>query len=242
MIRVGITSGWEPGTVVDGWPLVYVNKGLIDCLEEAGVIPVIIPVLENEQLIKDYMEFIDGIILAGEVLSVKRNVIKAFGTNILESSNPLRYRNEIATIQAAKKYKKPLLGICRGYQLLIVAEGGSVGDNDINIGNNILHQQGGIHPPETGVHKIKISEGSILENMLKADSLVVNSFHRQGVNEIPEGYRVGAVTEDNNIEAIESVENPFRMGIQFHPEMLKGEVWKNFFKEFINIIQKNETL
>jgi len=63
--------------------------------------------------------------------------------NHQENSNPLRYKNEMAAIQAAKKYRKPLLGICRGHQVLAVEEGGSVGDNDINIGNNVLHQQGG---------------------------------------------------------------------------------------------------
>ena len=51
IVRIGVTSGWEPGTVVEGWPMVYVNKGLIDNLEEAGAIPIIIPILENTQLI-----------------------------------------------------------------------------------------------------------------------------------------------------------------------------------------------
>ena len=159
----------------------------------------------------------------------------------MENSNPLRYKNEMAAIQAAIRHQKPLLGICRGHQVLTVMEGGSVGDNDINIGNNVLHQQGGVKPPNIGVHRIHITQESVLYDMLKVHSLMVNSFHRQAVNHVPEGYRVAAATEDEYIEAIESIDKPFRMGIQFHPEMLTEEIWKNFFKKFVSIA-RNEKL
>jgi len=237
-VRIGITSGWEPGTVVESWPLVYVNKGITDCLEEAGAVPVIIPVLESEELIERYMDFVDGVIVSGEVLSIKRNVVKDIGSNVLKNSNPLRYKNEAAVIKAAKKHKKPLLGICRGHQVLAVEEGGSVKDDDINIGNDIVHQQGGIKLPDCPIHNVRIVPGSRLWSMLKQDSLMVNSFHRQAVEKVPESYIASAVADDGNIEAIESTGDCFVMGIQFHPEMLKDDVWKAFFKEFIGIVER----
>jgi putative glutamine amidotransferase len=237
IVRIGVTSGWEPGTVVEGWPMVYVNKGLTDSLEEAGAIPIIIPIFDNTQHITSYMDFIDAIIIAGEILSVKRNVVKAIGTNVLENSNPLRYKNEMAAIQAAIRHKKPLLGICRGFQVLTVVEGGSVGDNDINIGNHVLHQQGGVYPPDVGSHRIHITPESKLFDMLKVHSPVVNSFHRQAVDKMPDGYRVAARSEDHHIEAIESISGPFRMGLQFHPEMLTEKIWKDFFVEFVNLVR-----
>lgn len=236
-VKIGITSGWEPGTVVEGWPLVYANKNIIECIEEAGAIPVIMPVLENEELIDRYMDIIDGIIVSGEVLSIKRNVVKDIGTNILQNSNPLRYKNEFAVIRAAKKYKKPLLGICRGLQVLAVVEGGSVLDDDINVGNSIIHQQGGIKPPDTAVHNIRIAPESKLWGMLKRDHIMVNSFHRQALETVPDGYVVSAVADDGNIEAIEAKGSEFVMGLQFHPEMLKEDVWKGFFKEFVSIVE-----
>jgi putative glutamine amidotransferase len=238
LVRVGMTSGWEPGTVVQGWPMVYINKGLVDSIEKAGAIPVIIPVLDEERKIEAYMEFIDGIIISGETMSIKRNVVTELKSNVLESSNPLRYKNEAAAIQAAIKYGKPLLGICRGHQVLTVMEGGSVGDEDINVGNEVLHQQFGVQPPDTGIHRINIVPGSMLSKMVKTDSVMVNSFHRQAVNKVPEGYRVCAFTEDGRIEAIEYAGTTFRMGLQFHPEMLKEEVWESFFEVFVKIVSE----
>jgi len=236
-VRIGITSGWEPGTVVEGWPLIYVNKGVVDNLEKSGAIPVIIPVLENESLIDWYMDFLDGVIVCGEVLSIKRNVVKDIGKNVLQNSNPLRYKNEMAVIKAAKNHNKPLLGICRGYQVLAVVEGGSVSDDDINVGNDVIHQQGGIMLPDCAIHSIRITPGSKLWNMLKRDHVMVNSFHRQALDRVPEGYIVSAVAEDGSIEAIEAADDRFMMGLQFHPEMLRDDIWKDFFKEFISIVE-----
>jgi putative glutamine amidotransferase len=238
-VKIGITSGWEPGTVVEGWPLTYVNKNITECIEEAGAIPVIIPVLENEELIDRYMGIIDGIVVSGEVLSIKRNVVKAIGKNILQNSNPLRYKNELAVIKAAKKFRKPLLGICRGLQVLTIVEGGSVLDDDINVGNDIIHQQGGIKPPDAAIHSIRIAPESKLWGMLKRDHLMVNSFHRQALESVPDGYIASAVADDGNIEAIETKGNDFIMGLQFHPEMLKEDVWKGFFKEFISVVKEH---
>ena len=239
-VKIGITSGWEPGTVVEGWPMVYVNKGLTDSLEAAGAIPVIIPVLENEQLMDEYMALVDGVIVSGEILSVKRNVVKDLGTNILQGSNPLRYKNEYAAIQAAKRANRPLLGICRGHQVLTVVEGGSVCDRDINEGNEVMHQQGGVHLPDVGVHRIRLTPGSTLASMLKDESYLVNSFHRQAVERVPDGYRIAAATEDGNIEAIEAIGDRFCMGIQFHPEMLPEPIWRHFFSEFVRIVRTSK--
>ena len=73
--------------------------------------------------------------------------------------------------------------------------------------------------------------------MLKVHSPVVNSFHRQAVDKMPDGYRVAARSEDHHIEAIESISGPFRMGLQFHPEMLTEKIWKDFFVEFVNLVR-----
>ncbi len=240
MVKVGITGGWEPGTVVEGWPLVYANKGLVECIERAGALPVVIPVAEDTRHMDEYMKMLDGVVISGEVLSIKRNVVRDIGQNVLENSNPIRYKNEKAAILSARRLKKPLLGICRGHQVLAVAEGGHVGDEDINEGNTVMHQQGGSRPPDEGVHEIHISPGTTLQKMLNRDILFVNSFHRQAVDRVPEGFRVCALSGDGRIEAMESVAGPFAMGIQFHPEMLKEEIWQRFFSEFVTLIREHQ--
>lgn len=239
-IRIGITSGWEPGTVVEGWPLVYTNKGAIENVEKHGGVPVMIPILENLDLYDEYMKLIDGIIVAGEVLSIKRNVVKGGGDNPLYSSNPLRYENEKAAINSAIKSGIPILGICRGYQVLNVELGGSMKDGDITIDNPIIHQQGGIELPNKGVHKISIKPNTKLHGLLKVDEIMVNSFHRQAVGDLPEGFIVSATTEDGHVEAIESADDRFIIGVQFHPEMLDDDIWNTFFKEFIKVAKKHK--
>lgn len=237
-VKIGITSGWEPGTVVGGWPLVYVNKGIIDNIVDAGAIPIIIPVVEDEGLFENYIDMIDGIIVAGEVLSIKRNVFEDGGDNVLYNSNPLRYKNEKAAIQMAIKKDIPILGICRGHQVLNVEEGGTMKDGDITIGNDVIHQQGGIKTPDQTTHKISIIQGTKLHKILGEECLNVNSFHRQAVGKIPSGYMVSATTKDGNIEAIETEDNRFIMGLQFHPEMMKGHIWSQFFRNFVKVVSE----
>lgn len=239
-VVIGITSGWEPGTVVNDWPLVYVNKGLVESLEKAGAVPVIIPVLGGGGW-QDYLSFVDGVVASGEVLSIKRNVMKDGGDNVLYNSNPLRYENEANVIKLAVARGIPVLGICRGYQVLNVEMGGTMKAGDITEGNEVMHQQGGIVPPWQGVHEVKIVPGTKLHRMLQVDQVLVNSFHRQAVERIPEGYVVRGVAPDGNIEAIEFAGEEFVMGLQFHPEMLPGEVWENFFQQFVAVVREHKS-
>jgi len=244
-VVIGITCGCEDGSIVQGWPLIYVNRDLVRSIEAAGAIPVLLPVLEDERGFEHYVEMIDGIVIAGEVLSIISNVLgenrheNLSGNDTLERLNPLRYKNEKAAIRAALKRNIPVLGICRGHQVLSVAEGGSLKDHDITVGNSVMHHQGTLYPPDKGVHRIDIRPGSRLHRMLQADQVDVNSFHRQAVQQVPEGYIVSATSADGNIEAIESQDDRFVMGLQFHPEMMKGEIWQQFFKEFVEVVRQN---
>ena len=236
-VKIGITTGWEPGTVVKGWPLIYGSKDLIDRVERAGAIPILLPIVENEELIKEYIEIIDGVIISGEVLTIKRNVMMDHNENVLYKSNPIRYRNEEKIIKAAIEKNIPILGICRGHQVLNVQQGGTMIDDDINIGNLVQHQQSNIALPPDPIHKITISKDSKLFSLIKEEQIMVNSFHRQAIKEIPTSFRVCAMTNDNHIEGIETEDERFIVGVQFHPEMLKGELWENFFINYINIVK-----
>lgn len=240
IIKIGVTSGWEDGTVINGWPLIYTVKGIIDALEEAGAIPIIIPILSNQELLKHYIDIVDAVIISGEVMSIKKNVFQEVKGNVLRNSNPLRYDNESALINKAIEEDKPLLGICRGFQVLNVEAGGDMKDNDITIGNNVIHQQGGLYLPTETSHSIKIRKDSKLYELIGIDELDVNSFHRQGVNKIPEGFKVSATAPDGTIEAIENRNKTFIMGLQFHPEMLSDNVWRCFFRNFVQLVRKSK--
>lgn len=148
-LKIGISSGWEPGQLVEGWPLTYAIRNLVQVVEREGHIPYVLPVLDNPSaaVMEEMLGILDGVILSGEVLSIKRNVVDELKTNILRSSNPLRYDNEASIIRAAGKRKLPILGICRGFQVMAMELGGEVLDGDVNRDNYIIHQQGTFFPP-----------------------------------------------------------------------------------------------
>src|SRR5690606_2002672 len=125
----------------------------------------------------------------------------------LESQNPLRYSNERDYIRGALDKHIPLLGICRGHQVLNVVCGGSMYLDDIHLlksGNVVTHQQGSRKPEETA-HSIRI-EG-ILAEILGVKEIMVNSFHRQAVKGPPPGFVVVARSQDGMIEAMASTEH-----------------------------------
>jgi putative glutamine amidotransferase len=231
---IGVTSGWEPGHIVTGWPLVYTVKNVIERLEIAGAVPIVLPVVENEGLYDEMIGMLDGLVASGEVMSIHHNVVATGTTDILQKSNPLRYRNERAAIQAALRHHLPILAICRGYQVLNELEGGTLTDYDITDGDNAcLHQQGGDVAPDTPVHGISIRTGTMLYEMLAEEHMQVNSFHRQAVIQPPPGYTASAISEDGWIEAIEAADDRWIVGLQFHPEMLSDTLWHRVFSRFI---------
>lgn len=234
--RIAISSGWEPGQLVEGWPLVYTCKGVVEKVEQNGSLPFVLPVVENLDLCDSLLDGMDLLILSGEVLSIKRNVLEEHETNVLRSSNPLRYDNETALLRSAMKTGIPVLGICRGFQVMAAELGGEVQDEDVNEGNFIIHQQGKIAPPVKAVHSVRIAEGSLLGKLCEAEGAMVNSFHRQAVRKIPPGFRACALSDDGTIEAMESTSNYLALGTQFHPEILPSRTWDTFFKNLFALL------
>lgn len=238
--RIGITCGWEPGQVVEGWALTYAGKSLVERVEAAGAVPVLIPVLDQPELAAEYMPFLDGLVLSGEVLSIKRNVIVEHERNILRNSNPPRYDTEAAMIRAGLQAGKPMLGICRGFQVLVVEEGGSVLDGDVNENNYVLHQQGPGIPPSKTVHVINVQPGSTFHTLLGGvESTMVNSFHRQAVVNIPPGYVASARAPDDVVEVIEADDGRLVIGLQFHPEAINTPLWTQFFARFVTKVTEH---
>lgn len=238
---IGVTSGWDGGSLVEGWPVIYAVKGVIERLEQAGAAPIVLPVVENAGLHEEYLRVIDGLVVSGEILSTHRNVFHETAGDVLTNSNPLRYDNEAAAIRFALNRSVPILGICRGHQVLNTVAGGIMKESDITLDNPVIHQQSGIRPPEQGIHSLKIQPGSKLSSMLQAEQIIVNSFHRQAIDKVPDGFIVSAISPDGSIEAIE-MEDEFKfvMGLQFHPEMLQGDCWERFFKQFVDTVKENK--
>ena len=167
-----------------------------------------------------YLSMADGIIISGGPDVNPAIYGKASETDRCESIDDRRDSLELRMIRYAIEKKIPLLGICRGHQILNVANKGSlIIDIPSDYDTTIIHRKG-------GDHMVKIVEGTLLSDLIAPDSGLVNSSHHQAVENLAPGYRASAFARDGIIEAIEPVDpdgHPFILGVQWHPETLIRE-------------------
>jgi putative glutamine amidotransferase len=131
-------------------------------------------------------------------------------------TNPDRDRFEIALAQEALERGIPLLGVCRGMQILNVACGGTL---DQHLPDRLGHEGHRLMPGAWGEHDVRIDPDSLVARAAGADRLTVKSHHHQGVDAIPESLSPSAwATDDESVEAIESANGEFVLGVLWHPE------------------------
>jgi putative glutamine amidotransferase len=188
-----------------------------EAIERAGGIPVIVPLLRPDA-IPALLDRVDGVCLPGGP-DVQPSAYGAEPHPELGPTEPRVDAVELALVRAADRRKLPILGICRGMQLLNVARGGSLHQHlpDV-VGDGITHRQ-----PEHGsvpTHRIETAPQSRLRATLGGPSLEVNSFHHQAVQTLGKGLVATAWAQDGTIEAIENPSDRFVMGVQWHAEGL----------------------
>ena len=194
--------------------LSYTQTCLVNAIEDAGGIPLILPVTRPE-LAEQYMKLVDKLVLTGgqnvEPIHYQEKLL-------IDSSNyfPERDRFELALIEAAHHQEKPIFGICRGMQLFNVAQGGS------------LHQEVLGHWQENTGNQPSQDLYFPIESQLSqiyAQEPTVNSFHRQAINKLAPSLEITALSPDKQtIEAVQSTSDSHTfLGVQWHPELLYGE-------------------
>lgn len=191
----------------------------------AGATPVILPPTEDRDAIVTMLDDIDGLLLSGGAdlnpLFVGEEPIPALG-----SINPRRDLFELLLIRLAFDRQIPILGICRGIQMLAAALDGSIwqdlataaaeGDSSAFTSPLLKHSQS--LDRAVASHSVAITEGSLLHTIMGTTTLAVNSFHHQAVHEPGPHLRICARSADGVIEAIESTEHKSILGVQWHPE------------------------
>lgn len=126
---------------------------------------------------------------------------------------------EMQVFEYARKQNKPVLAICRGLQLVNIALGGNI-IQDLQENGFINHRKG---PDGDREHKIEVKPGTLLAQIAGVQHGFVNSAHHQGLDQIAEGLKVSAFSEDGVVEAIEYKEanKPFLLAVQWHPERMQ---------------------
>lgn len=188
----------------------------------AGGIPVIIPPIDDPQVIIDTLDRIDGLVLTG---GGDHNPLW-YGEQPsphLHHINKERDKAELLMTRLAFNRQIPMLGTCRGMQTLAIALGGKVSQD---ISTDIKHDQDADREEPT--HSVSLAPGSILHTIYQDRQIYVNSFHHQAVSAPGAHFRVTATSPDNVIEAIESAEEKAFIGVQWHPEWMEEEGLKLF--------------
>lgn len=211
-----------------------INNDYIKAVQMAGGIPVLIPFSNNIENIKMYTDKIQGIIFTGgediSPLTYNEDPIKEVECIIEE-----RDKFELELFKEVYKKKIPILGICRGLQIINVALGGSL-YQDIYVQLPNINGHSPKHALRSNLyHSVKIEKNSKLFDIFKTKDLKVNSFHHQSVKKLGKDLKITALSNDGIVEGIESLTEKFLVAVQWHPENLvehHGEFLK-FFEALI---------
>jgi putative glutamine amidotransferase len=188
----------------------------VDSVVRAGGAPLILPCIDNEEAVRAAVHACDGIILTGGGDVVSLN----YGEEPHEMSkyqDPVRDATELTVARMALELEIPILGICRGMQVLNVACGGTlVQDIPSQIPEAVKHYSQGMHT--VLLHTVDVESGTLMERVFGAGSVGINSYHHQAVKDLGRGLRVNCRARDGVIEGMESADGKPLLAVQFHPE------------------------
>lgn len=204
-------------------------------VSSAGGLPMLIP---NETPLEDLRELLGsmrGIMLSGGG-DIYTDMYGVADDGNARNRSRTRDTLEKTLVTLAVEMDIPLLGICRGHQMLNAALGGTLyTDIETQFPTDIEHSQPTTQKPGHLVHEVNLIEGSRLSGILEKLSLRVNSRHHQAVNQVAPGLVVTARASDGLIEGIEHPGMRFCVGVQWHPEsLLRLKEHRAIFEGFIS--------
>lgn len=213
----------------------YVNRDYLRSITANGGVPLVLPVTTDETTIARYVTLIDGLLLCGGA-DVAPATYGEEPQPKLGGIDPERDQYEMALIRATHAADKPVLGICRGLQILNACYGGSLYQDMsyLPAGQGTLkHMQGQL--AAYGSHQVTVTPQSTLATYLGTTKLAVNSFHHQALKQVADGFQTVAQSSDQVVEAIESTDGALQLGVQWHPEMMQqaDSIQAQLFARFV---------
>jgi putative glutamine amidotransferase len=209
-VRIGITCNFYE----------FENRlsaAYVRAITRTGAVPLLFPVTPHPYSWEQMLQTVDGLLISGggdpDAVHFGEEALPAQG-----EVQPGRDKMELFLARRALALGIPILGICRGAQLLSIAAGGTL-HQDLAGTARVQHDQKA--PRSYPIHRVLVKRPSLLYRIVEQDRFRVNSMHHQAVKSPGEGAVISAIADDGVAEAVEFPHHPFALGVQWHPEWLE---------------------
>jgi len=217
--RIGITCGSAGVPVAEGTlPSHYVGLGYAQAVDAVGGLPVILPAVagHEDSDAAEMIDALDGVLLAGGTDIDPQRYGQQQMPNTAQKPDASRDSFELALVREARARQLPILGICRGMQLLNIAYGGTLDQHRPHDSERLATIPG----LRAQVTKVDVETKTRMEAALARHRFQVVCLHHQAIDQVGSNLRVVATAADGLIEGLEDPSAPFIMGVLWHPEQM----------------------
>ena len=213
-----VVIGVVPSGEFQGKPMI--NQDYLEAVFRAGGLPTLFPFIEDTDQLFRLACMVDGLLLTGGV-DVDPLLYGEEKSPLCGEVSSIRDAMEFPLVRFAAEKGIPVLGICRGLQVMNCALGGTLyQDLQQSFSRDINHSRP--DAPADPIHEVRILPGSLLSSAAGAEALRVNSRHHQGIQNLAPTLSACARASDGLIEGIEMPQHPFFLGVQWHPESMSS--------------------
>lgn len=224
-------------SIVGDTKIVYSDQATAVAVIDAGGTPLYMPSGADPGL---YIELADGVLLTGADTNTNPVYYGEASEGFDGRIDDCRDQLDIALVKLAYEKRLPLLGICKGMQVMNVALGGTLfQDVTVQKPSQVSHNNAGRRFEAT--HSARIAKHTLLSELFEAKNILLKGGHQQAVKNLGPGLVPAAIADDGIVEAYESKEHPFLLGIQFHAELrLDEKPFNNIFGALITAATKSQ--